>query len=403
MKSLKNNSFILKNINGRGLVLLLFILCFSSISQANGITAFYTNNGPQVKEYESELSMKLQAYRIEVEKNAYADTMNLCIGYLAIKRNNPRAYELARKYHKNDQVFDKYSAAVSCFEVIKQGAANPFQANFGGLKHQEHIGKNKGFWDYDSWFMSMYSTMLVHSTGFLSAAMHCLGTMDQDEINDFAGTILLTDITTSAAIYGVAGAITVAGAIEAAVINLIARATWFIWNPVKRGLSLAAKVYRKPPVKMATWATGALVADNFLRILEERDELTKYSAEIFDEESAWVKSSRMRTRAVRLDLTLKLFLRTAENETDECKEGLTSVKCREFYAEFFDYVYKLYNMEILEEMDNDRFLLAQRSNALLSHQPLNEAETIYFKQLEGFLDVVVQFYDALEKDDESAS
>ena len=53
------------------------------------------------------------------------------------------------------------------------------------------------------WFYSLYTLYLIDSLGFAQAAVHCLNTLDGNEINQFASAVLAVDVTMSTAGYAV--------------------------------------------------------------------------------------------------------------------------------------------------------------------------------------------------------
>ncbi|MDE0151127.1 MAG: hypothetical protein OXK80_01345 [Bdellovibrionales bacterium] len=169
------------------------------------------------KGYSTALLQQIYEYRLDIQENAYATTMKLCPAYRIAKgmglpeyhRNlgesryinheSPEVREWARNMN------DEYGTALSSsFQewvyVMYEGAAQPF-SNMAGVKadwiNVTNIPMNK----MDHWFYSFYIYYLVRSLGFVQAIVHCLGTTDVDEVNQFIYTVLVVDLEMSLAGY----------------------------------------------------------------------------------------------------------------------------------------------------------------------------------------------------------
>jgi len=172
------------------------------------------------RQFSDDVIQKLYDYRMEIKKNAYQTTMKLCPAYRIAKGMGLPEYhkQFNNSYytqHKSSEVRgwalnmnNKYgevlsSSLQSWLYVMYEGAVQPFSA-IGGVKADWIQNKPElSLFDMESWFYSFYTLYLIDSLGFVQAAIHCLGTMDSDGINQFASTVLAVDTAMSALGYAV--------------------------------------------------------------------------------------------------------------------------------------------------------------------------------------------------------
>ena len=169
------------------------------------------------KKFSDDVLQKLYDYRKNIQENAYSTTMKLCPAYRIAKgiglpeyheKSNDSYYVQHRSpevrhwaLNMNDEYGESLSSSLQAWlYVMYEGGVQPFSA-MGGIKADFIDKLNLSFFEAKSWFYSFYTLYLIDSLGFLQAAMHCLDTMDVDEIHQFASTILAVDVTMSMAGY----------------------------------------------------------------------------------------------------------------------------------------------------------------------------------------------------------
>ena len=185
------------------------------------------------KHFDDEVLQQLYEYRIEIEKNAYLTTLQLCSAYHIATKYNLEEYRqnISELNHPDpevqkwiQQILSQQKSLVSSSlqswgSVAYEGGTQPLSALFG-LKADYLNQTHAGLLEIQTWFQSLYSLFLVQSPSFLQAANDCLGTEDPSEIDSFASTILIFDSTTSLPlIVGTGGVVGVAikGLIKAVV------------------------------------------------------------------------------------------------------------------------------------------------------------------------------------------
>ena len=172
------------------------------------------------KQFSNDVIQKLYDYQMEIKENAYQNTMKLCPAYRIAKGKGLPEYHkrLSDSYYvqhesaevrgwalnMNDEYGENLSSSLQeWLYVMYEGAAQPFSA-IGGVKADWLQQKSEiSVFEMESWFYSFYTLYLTDSLGFVQAAIHCLGTMDADEINQFASTVLAVDTGISVSGYAV--------------------------------------------------------------------------------------------------------------------------------------------------------------------------------------------------------
>ena len=173
------------------------------------------------QQFGDEALQRIYDYRVGIQKNAYETTMKLCPAYrLAAGMGLPQyhreikdsyyvhhespevrewALEMNREYGENLS-----SSLQAWLYVMYEGGVQSFSALFEtGVKGDYIDVTHSGFFELRRWFYSLYTLYLTDSLGFLQAAMHCLGTVSADEINQFALTVMGVDAAMSMAGYAV--------------------------------------------------------------------------------------------------------------------------------------------------------------------------------------------------------
>ncbi|MCB0348291.1 MAG: hypothetical protein KDD37_05620 [Bdellovibrionales bacterium] len=128
---------------------------------------------------------RLKAYKETVEKEAYKTTLQLCEGYRRAAGMGPHPYH-------GRYMFSLDEAGAAWGKVIAEGTMHSFSA-IGGLKADYIEIANVGFFDFESWFNSMYTKFLINSDGFLKGAVHCLNSVSKTDINQLAAAIVIAD------------------------------------------------------------------------------------------------------------------------------------------------------------------------------------------------------------------
>jgi hypothetical protein len=179
-------------------------ICTPALAFEEPLNSFVTRFEADIQEFDDEALQRLHDFRQRVEAEAYETTLRLCEGYRRVKGIiDPHGRQSGPSDYHGQYVYSEAEALRAWSQVLYHGAAQPITA-MGGLKSHYLSGNNIGIWDLRSWFGSLYSMYLVNSFGFLGAAVHCLQTMDQQTINNFAATILIVDYQMSLATHVIA-------------------------------------------------------------------------------------------------------------------------------------------------------------------------------------------------------
>ncbi len=171
------------------------------------------------KQFGDDVLQKIYDYRVEIQNNAYAETMKLCPVYrIVIGMGLPQYHKkLGGSYytqHESSKVREwavqmhrQYGEDISSslqawMYVMYEGGVQSFSALFEtGMKGDYINITHTSYFELRRWFYSLYTLYLTDSLGFLQAAVHCLGTVDVDEIHQFALTVLGVDVAMSTAGY----------------------------------------------------------------------------------------------------------------------------------------------------------------------------------------------------------
>ena len=162
------------------------------------------------RKYSNSILQKLYEYRLEIQENAYATTMKLCPAYRIAKGMGLPEYhqKLGESRYVDHESFavrnwarnmnDEYGTTLSSslqgwLYVMYEGATQPLSA-IGGVKADWLNITHTSMLEIKSWFYSFYILYLTDSLGFVQGIMHCLGTTDADEINQFIYTVLAVDL-----------------------------------------------------------------------------------------------------------------------------------------------------------------------------------------------------------------
>jgi hypothetical protein len=217
-----------------------------------------------------DVAQRLSDFRIQVAKNSYRQTLRLCWAYReAIGLNNElHPSSATRGYKNNDGQQVQYSAGDSLAawgEVFAHGLHQTVDG-ITGLKSDYIQVTGLGFFDFETWFKSMYAINFVSTTGFLYGAAHCLNTVSAREIQKFASAILIVDSE------GTLASQVALNWSLARLIGLIAGpVNRWVLNPLSPVFSKVKASITKPRLIVAGIPTSIVLTDNLFCRLSEMD------------------------------------------------------------------------------------------------------------------------------------
>ncbi len=361
--------------------MLVFLFLFlSSHTQAfeKQLQAFVVQKEKVAKEFGDEVLQALYDYRKEVEKNAYQNTLQLCEGYRRAKGLGPHPAHGKYMFSAND-------AASAWGKIIVEGAKQPISGTFGQKADFLHYGRY-GMFSWDSWFQSMYTMYLVNSFGFLGGAVHCLGTIDESEIQKFALAIVDVDIAASS--ITIAGGLIVTFFIPELLFPKIVQATKFVFRPVVKLFSLMGfRIGNTVPLKVAGITISGVIADNFLIYLENKDQFQTELQDLINPDSDAGRDSAQRKRFLLLTKTFQLFYKLYQDEKklrEQSGSGACQA-CQNLYKPYYEYLIEHYSKELLITTKAD-------FENLSSKYFLSQEETLYFELLNAYLPILNEHF-----------
>lgn len=364
-------------------LILLFLIPSKVLAYNSSIQNFVTQQEEEVKSFSNEALESLYLYRREVELTAYESTLKLCEGYRRAKLLGPATYH-------GRYMFTEVQAAEAWGKVLLEGAAQPFSA-IAGLKSDFLIEGNVGAFDFKQFFQSMYTMYLIHSFEFLAAAVHCLeipmssgGQIDPTEIHNFANAILAVDIAgtaiSTASLTMVSGSAAVLW-VPSKLFPIIANAARASWFPVRRVLTSLGLRITRPQLKIAGYTLGYLLADNFIVLMQTREQTQNSFLELLDPESQWSLDAQRRRRFILLSEVFENFFEVYKREQVLRSKDPICDTCDNLYDSYFEYIATAIDQSSIDLMKTDLEFL---SNKLF----LNAEEEMYKKLLDGFLEVL---------------
>lgn len=163
----------------------------------------------------SEGLRELQAFKQQVEQEAYAVTLRLCEGYRRVMMYGPP------KYH-GKYMYSKTEALLPWIQLYKEGLFVVGSAVLGNKRTYNDLYP----WKYKNselslgsraegvmmritheLFISNYMLFLIESLGYVQAAVHCLDTTNTRELNKFTKAIIAVDFAGTATTDIVTGAL----------------------------------------------------------------------------------------------------------------------------------------------------------------------------------------------------
>lgn len=313
---------------------------------------------------------RLVAFKYSVQNSAYDTTLKLCEGYRRARNLGPHPYH-GKWVYSLDQAVGAWT------KIAREGATQPLTA-LGGLKSDYLVLNNAGFFDFESWFGSMYSFYLVNSLGFLGAATHCLNTMNQKEIHYFAAAILAVDYEMSLATH--AGL----GWTSGKILSLIIKATRFVWNPLGKIIKIAQVRVGQTPIRIAGIFLGGVVADNLLLYAQKREQSLEVIQSIYSQEGALNNDLRRRGRFLTLNHAYEIAIAQRQEEV-RLKNANQIVDENRVYKPFYDHLKENFDMETIQKMDEDLEFFQNKTF-------LSPEESAYKDLLSGFLPIIKNFF-----------
>jgi len=211
---------------------------------------------------------RLTAFKAEVERGAFSQTMKLCEGYRRARGMGPSGYHGAYVYSTEESLGE-------WAKVAREGLIQPFSAMFG-LKADYLAFNNVSLFAFHSWFRSLYSLYLINSMGFLQASMHCLNTMDQREINLFASAIVAVDLEST--LVSELGLMWTGGR----VLGLIIRVTSYVVRSSHYLLKLIGIRLSKTHLIIGGIVVGPILVENLMDYLRSVDQAKQAIKELLD-------------------------------------------------------------------------------------------------------------------------
>jgi hypothetical protein len=338
------------------------------------IQAFVSQQEAVTQSFGDPVLSSLYQYRKAVEKDAYQNTLQLCEGYRRARGLGP--HPAHGKY-----MFSAEDAASAWSKVLVEGAKQPLSGMFGLKSDYLEYGQY-GMRDWSSWFQSMYTMYLVNSFGFLGGAVHCLGTMDQKEIEKLALAIINVDIAATSVT--TAGGLLVSFFIPEILFPKIVQATGFVFRPVTKLLGyLSLRVGRVIPLRIAGITVGGVVADNLMIYMQNKEHYQKELQELINPESAEAKSSARTKRFLQLTKTFEVFYKLYHEEQSLREQSGSQLcyACEDLYKPYNEYLKLHYNKELQLAMQAD-------FDSLSKQYFLSQEETLYFELLKAYLPIL---------------
>ena len=360
------------------------------------------------KRFNDEALQNLYEYRQIVQKNAYADTMRLCSAYRQAVNMGPPAYHehLSSPYYMNhsstevrkwaQNITRQYGEALSSslqawMRLAYEGGAQPFSAMFG--MKADYIEKtNTGFFEMRSWFQSLYALFLINSLGFTAGASHCLGSLNENEINRFASAIMIFDSEASLAGHALTfwtGGVIInylikavrlplrsAGQITSSFIQKMKH--HFAWN-IKIHPAFSKRNILTAGGLSLTGGLGFFIYEKIKqrRVLENQLQ-SALSLTLADSRKAGGKSNRFAL----LNKAYRIFSSIEQDSSHS--ENLS-------YDSFDRFVYQNFDENVFNLMNQDRQTLAQSANEQ-ENTVIHYRDIFYLHLLENFLTVVEESY-----------
>lgn len=369
-------------------ILIFYFTSQTAMAMDQRIEKFISSVESEVKVYGDEVLNELQAYRLEVEKNAYVNTLKLCEGYRRAKGLGPHPSH-------GQYMFSADEAASAWGKVLKEGAAQPFSAVFG-LKADFLEKGHYGYFDFKSWFQSMHTMFFINSSGFLAGAMHCLNTMDQREIGKLATAIVIVDYEASLVSHavntGVVGGATLAVFWSATkIFRVIGHSTRFLWSPTGRILKTfnaripkvpyLSKIPKRASYVAAKVTLGVLVADQLIIYMNWMDQQKALVKDILDPKSELNQDEDQGVRFLKLYHGVEVFRPIYKQYKSYPAEVCES--CEDPYTPFYDYLDQNISSIEFAEMQADQLSLSNQNN-------LSNEENSYLKMLNAFVPILAE-------------
>ncbi len=293
------------------------------------------------KGHKAEILQRLLAYKTQVSKQAYAQTLRLCWAYreaMGLKAPHPEKFE----YQGGGGNLSRYNLSDSVKawgEIYAHGAYQTLDGISGLKAHLIEI-RGLGFFDFGSWFQSMYAMSLISSTGFFYAAAHCLNTVSAREIQRFASAILIVDYE---------GTLTSQVALNLSLAKLIGFIRgplnqWF-WQPLTSVFARVQKRFGKPTLVIGGLSTGLIVGDHlacqFTRMEAAQANLAEYFKQNGQAEHSPSERLHIAFKLAQYFKTYQMACREISSGETPCQVAkqnfIAAVQRLNFYIQLSDY------------------------------------------------------------------
>lgn len=243
-----------------------------------------------------EVAQSLISFEKHVEEEAYDDTMKLCEGYRA-------AWGLAPSHGSYGSVYSQSESLAVWAKVFAYGLGTPFSAIRGVKKDYINTYKLK-MWSWQSWLGSLYAIYLIRSWGFLRAAVHCLGTMDQREIHLFASAIVAADYEST--LGGMVGLAALPWTVSR-VLSALQGASRFVLFPAQNLLNLAKRRVSKTQLILGGAIVLPVAADEFHRRMELAEKTKELHLDLMAVHPPGYESELRKARLLLMSTALEKF------------------------------------------------------------------------------------------------
>jgi hypothetical protein len=317
--------------------------------------------GGKISEVEARLTddesvRRVLAFRQNVEKNAYQDTLKLCEGYRRARGLGPSAFH-------GSYMFSLDESLAAWAHVLGAGLWQPVSGMFG-LKADYATLHRLKMLSLESWFGSVYALYLVHSLGFLQGAMHCLDSMDQREINLFAAAIVAADYEASLATQ------IAASWPSARVTSFLIKSTSYIWSPIRYLMRLLNLRLTKAHLIFGAAIVVPIATDNLFVYMNKMQAARDFVADLMRPDSTGLSEDRRQARIVLMATGLRVFMAEFDKGSGD-------------YPEFLRWSRDHLTRAVRDEAHLDLADLSRKAS-------LSDSETQYKTVLEAFLPILDQ-------------
>jgi hypothetical protein len=355
---------------GKHLTLFLSLMCaFSTTSYASWLSQA-TSGGRTLEQVQAEREMKakemgdeallrLVRFRGIVEKNAYETTMRLCAGYQMARGVKPSTY-----HKKNMYTLAETSSA--WVDIFNHGLRQPF-SSMVGIKGDYLDISNVPMLSTEYWLQSLYVMYLLNSTGFLQASVHCLNTLEHDEIFYFA--LAIAEVDVQATVLAELG-LFITGE---AVISIIVRSAKWVFRPAARLAKIVKSRVTKTHWRVAGVIVIPILADSLMAHLRNVEVQKKAINGMVDDLLNDPQAEGRAQRLITLNTAFGILKETLEQDTTKEAAGTAGV--------FKDYISQNFDGEKISYYIED-------FKRLKTKESLQGTDKLYFALLELMVPII---------------